>query len=197
MLRLVEAAKEDTSSPAPGLALEALADALEWGRQFGKDYGDTMTPNEAWRLWAGKDKWARAPAAPAQEPAAAERLLHDMAAYKTRLEGREAIYREVIKKLRARETKGLGREIDALLADLPDLAPAPGSAAPAAPVDLTCLTCKVSGLNMGDFTARGDHAGHDIGAPESHPLRQAMPASHCDFHDEAAPCNKCAALEAK
>lgn len=52
----------------------------------------------------------------------------------------------------------------------------PGSAAPAAPVDLTCLTCKVSGLNMGDFTARGEHAGHDIGAPEGHPLHQAPAA---------------------
>ena len=35
--------------------LDALSEALEWGRKFGADYGEAVTPDEAWRLWAGKD----------------------------------------------------------------------------------------------------------------------------------------------
>ena len=38
---------------------------------------------------------------------------------------------------------------------------------------LYCQTCKTWVDGMMDFTAAGDHAGHDIGVPEGHPLAPA------------------------
>lgn len=58
-----------------------------------------------------------------------------------------------------------------ILADTGDLTKSLATQGPAPqaapdPHELVCRTCNVRGLYLGDFTAQGDHAGHDIGVPE-------------------------------